>query len=80
LGEQRAVLEQECLRRLKESCKRVLFRRALDCARRGVAIKENVKSDFVQQVCHARLLLLELGRRWLSADAARIVTTSFPEI
>jgi hypothetical protein len=63
LAEQRAALERECLRRLKNPCKRVLFRRALDCARRGVAIKENVKSDLVEGICRARLLLLELGCR-----------------
>ncbi|HWI58652.1 MAG TPA: PEP-utilizing enzyme, partial [Bacillota bacterium] len=63
LAEQRAALEQQCRCWLKNPFKRVLFRWSLDCARRGVAVKENVKSAFIQRLCCARLLLLELGRR-----------------
>jgi phosphohistidine swiveling domain-containing protein len=63
LAAQRATLERECLHRLRNPCNRIVFRWALDCARRGLAIKENVKSECVQCVTHVRFHLLELGRR-----------------
>lgn len=63
LGHQRAALEGECFRRLKNPLKRLLFRRVMDWARRGVAIKENTKSQLIRRIYHARLLLLELGHR-----------------
>ncbi len=63
LGEQRRTLEKECLDRLKNPIKRGLFRWLLRHAQRGVAIKENVKSESVRRLSQARLQLLELGRR-----------------
>ena len=48
LAEQRAATERECLARLKNPLKRLLFRWTLSRARRGVIVKENVKSDLVR--------------------------------
>jgi pyruvate,water dikinase len=63
LGSQRMALEKECLSRLKNPIKRGIFRWLLGHAQRGVAIKENVKSESVRRLSQARLQLLELGRR-----------------
>lgn len=57
------ALEVACAKRLRNPVKRLLFSHLVKGARKGAAMRENVKSEGVRYMYAIRVALLSLGRR-----------------
>ncbi|MHB0976469.1 MAG: PEP/pyruvate-binding domain-containing protein [Candidatus Aquicultorales bacterium] len=66
-AERSASFAGECRRRLGSPIKRLLFDLYLNQARRGLIVRENGKSEAIRHIAFLRSLLLEIGRRLVSA-------------
>jgi pyruvate,water dikinase len=65
---ERRRLDGEWRAKLRNPIKRQLFEVALNGARRGCLVRENIKSEAVRRIAHGRAVLLELGRRLSKRD------------
>ncbi|MHC4314183.1 MAG: PEP/pyruvate-binding domain-containing protein [Planctomycetota bacterium] len=63
LARQRKKLEQQCLKKLKNPIKRMIFNHLLLRSQRGSVFRENVKSEVIKLVVSLRKMLLELGKK-----------------
>jgi pyruvate,water dikinase len=55
---------RRCREALRNPFSRALFRGLLSSARKGMSVRETIKSEVVRHLAAVRSLVLELGRRW----------------